>query len=47
MDDLPRLQFNDEERKERMEEQVGDLEEITSPDRSRMIVQKRSPVLPF
>jgi len=46
MDDFPRFQFTDEKRKERPKEQVSHLEEITGPDLSCMIVQKRPPALP-
>jgi hypothetical protein len=40
MDHLPRLQFVEEERKERSKEQIGDLEEVTSPDVCCVIAQK-------
>ena len=45
MDDLSRLQLDDEKRKKRTEEEISDLEEITGPDLCRMIAQERSPVL--
>ena len=37
MDDLSRLQLDDEERKKRTEEEVSDLKEITSPHLCSMI----------
>ncbi len=46
MDDLPRIQFNDEEGKERTEQEISDVQEIAGPDLSPMIVQKRPPALP-
>ena len=45
MDHLPRFQVDDEESKKRTEEEVGDLQEITSPHLCRMIAQKRLPGL--
>jgi hypothetical protein len=45
MDDLSRLQFNDEESKERTEEEVSHLQKITGPHLCRMIAQERFPVL--
>src|SRR6266516_4299740 len=45
MDDLSRLQLDDEKRKKRTEEEISDLEEITGPYLCRMIAQERSPVL--
>jgi hypothetical protein len=45
VDDLARLQFDDEEGKERTEEEIGDLQEITSPNTLRMIAQKGRPGL--
>jgi hypothetical protein len=45
VDDLPRLQFDDEEGKERTKEEIGDLQEITSPNTFRMIAQKGRPGL--
>ena len=47
MDDLPRVQFDDEKRKERTKEQVIDLEEITGPDISPMITEEGLPGLPL
>ena len=46
LDDLARLQFDDEEGKEGSKEQIGDLEEVTRPDVGGMGVQKRAPLLP-
>jgi hypothetical protein len=46
VDDLPRLQFKDEKRKERTKEEIGDLEKITGPDFSGMIAEERRPLLP-
>jgi len=46
MDDFPRSQFNDEEGKKRAKEHISHLEEVTGPDLSPMIAQKRPPVLP-
>ncbi len=46
MDDFPRWQFDDEERKKRTKEEVSHLKEIAGPDLVRMIAQKRPPVLP-
>ena len=40
MDDLPRLQFDDEESKERTEEKVRDLQEIADPHLCCMIAQE-------
>ncbi len=45
MDDLPRLQFDDEESKERTEEEIRHLQEITGPDLCCMIAQERFPGL--
>ncbi len=45
MDDLSRLQLDDEKRKKRAEEEGSRLEEITGPYLCRMIAQERSPVL--
>ena len=45
VDDLARLQFDDEEGKERTEEEIGDLQEITRPNTFRMIAQKGRPGL--
>jgi hypothetical protein len=42
MDDLP---FDDEESKERTEEEIRHLQEITGPDVFRMIAQERFPGL--
>src|SRR5262249_49845724 len=46
VDDLPRLLFEDEERKERPKEQVGHLQEVTRPDLSGVVAQKGCPLLP-
>ena len=46
VDDFPRLQFDEEKRKERSKEEIGDLEEITGPDFSGMIAEERRPLLP-
>jgi hypothetical protein len=46
MDHFARVQFNDEESKERTEQQVGDREEVTSPDLLSMSAQEDCPVLP-
>jgi hypothetical protein len=40
MDDLPRLQFDDDKGKERPEKEIGDLQKITGPDRFSMIAKK-------
>ena len=45
VDDLARLQLDDEESKERTEEEVRHLQEIAGPHLCRMITQKRFPVL--
>ena len=45
VDHLPRSQFNDEEGKERTEEEVSHLEEITGPHFSSMIAEEGPPVL--
>ena len=45
MDHLPRFQFNDEEGKERAEEEIGHLQEITSPHLCHMIAQECFPSL--
>jgi hypothetical protein len=45
MDNFPRLQFDDEESKQRAEEEIGDLQKITGPDFCCMIVQERLPRL--
>ena len=37
VDDFLRLQFDDEKRRERTKEEIGDLEEIADPDLSTMI----------
>ncbi len=46
MDDFPRFQLDDEERKERTDKEISDLEEITCPDFSGMIAEESRPVLP-
>src|SRR2546421_4162971 len=45
MDHFPRLQFYDEERKERPKEEVGHLQEVTSPDLCGVSAQKGRPPL--
>jgi len=45
VDHLARLQFDDEERKERSKEQIRDLEEVTRPDLCGVAVQKGRPFL--
>jgi hypothetical protein len=45
MDDLSRLQLDDEKRKKRTEEEISDLEEITGPYVFCMMAQERSPIL--
>jgi len=45
VDHFPRSQFNDEEGKERTEEVVSHLEEITGPHFSSMIAEESPPVL--
>ena len=47
MDDLPRVEFDDEKHKERTKEQVMDLEEITGSDISPMITEEGLPGLPL
>jgi hypothetical protein len=47
IDHFPRFQFDDEERKERTEKEISDLQEITSLDFSGMMAQERRPVLPL
>jgi hypothetical protein len=46
VDHLARLQFYDEERKERPKEQIRDLQEVTGPDLCCVSAQKRAPLLP-
>jgi hypothetical protein len=43
MDDFSRLQFNDEKRKERTKEEIGDLEKIAGPHIGSVIMEGRSP----
>jgi len=45
MNHSPRFQLNDEERKERAEEEIGDLQKIAGPDVFCVSVQEGSPVL--
>jgi hypothetical protein len=45
MDHLPRLLFNDEKGKQRTEEEIGHLQEITGPYPCRMIAQECFPGL--
>ena len=44
VDDFARLQLDDEERKERAEEEVSDLQKIACPDLCSVIVQEGPPV---
>jgi len=46
MDDFPRFQFNDEKRKERTKEEIGDLEKIAGPHISSVIMEEGRPLLP-
>ena len=46
VDDLPRFQFDNEEGKKRVKQEVTHLQEIAGPDLARMIAQKRPPALP-
>jgi hypothetical protein len=46
LNDFPRLQLDNEESKERVEEEIGDLQEITRPDVFGVIVKKGYPTLP-
>jgi hypothetical protein len=46
MDDFPRFQFDDEEGKERTEQEISDLQEITGPHISSVIMQEGRPLLP-
>jgi len=46
VDHLARLQFDEEERKKRSKEEIGDLDEVTRPDVRRVIAEKRAPLLP-
>jgi hypothetical protein len=45
MDDLARLQFDEEEGKKRSKEEIGDLEEIAGPDLCGVVAQKGRPLL--
>src|SRR5712692_7960911 len=45
VDDLARLQLDDEESKDRTEEEIRHLQEITGPHLCSMIAQERFPVL--
>ena len=45
MNHSPRFQLNDEERKERAEEEISDLQKIAGLDVFCVIVQEGSPVL--
>jgi hypothetical protein len=45
MDHFARLQFDDEERKERPKEEIGHLQEVARPDVRRVVVQKGGPPL--
>jgi hypothetical protein len=46
MDHSPRFELDDEEREERTEAQVSDVQEIASPDQPSMIAQEGCPALP-
>jgi len=46
MDDLPKSQFNNEKRKERPKEEINDLEKITGPHISGVIMKEGCPLLP-
>src|SRR5258708_40096568 len=46
IDDFPRLQFNEEKRKERTKEEIGDLEKIAGPHISSVIMQEGPRLLP-
>src|SRR5258706_8911969 len=46
VDDFPRFQFDDEEGKERTEQEISDLQEITGPHISSVIMQEGRPLLP-
>jgi hypothetical protein len=46
VDDFPRFQFNEEKRKERTKEEVGDLEKIAGPNISSVIMEESRPLLP-
>src|SRR5258708_22518591 len=46
MDDFPRLQFNEEQRKERTKEAIGDLEKIAGPPSSSLLMEEGRPLLP-
>jgi len=46
MDDLTRLQFDEEEGKEWSKEQIGDLQEVTGPDLCGVSAQEGAPLLP-
>jgi len=46
MEDFPRFQFNDEERKERTKVEIGDLEKIAGPPISSVMREEGRPVLP-
>jgi hypothetical protein len=45
MDHFSRLQFDDEEGKQRAEEEISDLQEIAGPHLSSMIAQECRPIL--
>jgi hypothetical protein len=48
MDHLPRLQFDEEEGKERSKEEIGDLYEVAGPDLCGVVAQKgRPPLAPW
>ncbi len=45
VDDAPRAEFRDEERKQRLEEQIMDLEEVASPNILGMVPKEGWPAL--
>ncbi len=46
MHDLPRGQFDEEKRKERAKEEIGDLQEIAGPESSSVMLEEGRPLLP-
>jgi hypothetical protein len=46
VDHLARMQFDNEEHKERPKEEISDLQEVTGPDLCHVSAQKRAPLLP-
>jgi len=45
MNHFPRLQFDEEEGKERSKEEIGDLQEVARPDLSSVVAKKGRPRL--